>query len=98
SHWEFTLKINTTIVCYPSPTEPVYSVAQLLCIVSISLDGTIIAIEHLPPPPCGANPTTTTTTETTTPDYMDPIVPLIAAGAAIGSVVIIVFVYVKKQK
>ncbi|MBS3796113.1 MAG: hypothetical protein KGY80_14500, partial [Candidatus Thorarchaeota archaeon] len=41
SHWEFTLKINTTIVCYPSPTEPVYSVAQLLCIVSISLDGTI---------------------------------------------------------
>ncbi|MFO7835748.1 MAG: hypothetical protein R6V83_03765 [Candidatus Thorarchaeota archaeon] len=96
SHWELTLKINTTIACYPSPTEPVYSLAQLLCIMSISLDGTIVAIEHLPPPPCGANPTTTTTTETTTPVGIHPLHAL-GIGTAIGAVVVIMVVYVKKR-
>lgn len=96
THWEFTLEINTSQVCHPSPSNPVVTYWPVDCVVSISLDGTIIAIEHLVPP-CGAVPTTTTTTETTTADYMDPIVPLIAAGAAVGAVVVIIVVYVKKR-
>ncbi|MBD3159417.1 MAG: hypothetical protein GF309_11555 [Candidatus Lokiarchaeota archaeon] len=96
SHWEFALKINTTVACYPSPSDPIYSFTELSCIVCVSLDGTIIAIEHLVPP-CGVDPTTTTTTETTTPVGIHPLHAL-GIGAAVGAVVVIVIFYVKKQK
>ncbi|MGM0687188.1 MAG: hypothetical protein ACQET3_09490 [Promethearchaeati archaeon] len=96
SHWEFTLRINITQVCHPSPSNPVVKYWPVDCIMSISLDGAIIAIEY-DVPPCGADPSTTTTTETTTPVGINPLHAL-GIGAGIGALVVIVIFYVNKQR
>lgn len=86
-HWEFSLKVNATYVAYPSPSEPVYNFAEEPCIVSVSLDGIIIAVEW-EIPVVGNN----TNTDTTTDDGTMSRIPIEWALVGIGSAAAVIMI------